>query len=399
VTARLATPLTALLRAAARLLPPDRRDWAEAVRAEAAEVPAGAPRLRWLAGGLVLVTREAAMGRKIFYWLGVAGLAAAAAWAVWLSWRTVPSADAESATDRVRVLIGIFALIALPWVGRARGLFGSVGGSITARVVRLAGLATICRLGLVLVQSDSHAGTNGVGYGSFVVAREAIGLALLGVAIALTASGVRERTRATARAAGAPADPAAAARPAARQSGRRDPMTLLVFAVMAVSAAFLLIPVQMLTLTVIAAVLAATARGSRVAPGTMVAGIVFALPATAGYWGLTQLVGEVPGLVFIVLGIALLTGIAAGATAVTFSSGTETPRAALIQQGLLAGLVAGVAAGLLLSQLTLLGVVILVLAPAVGLVGGMGGGAIAADHPRAPRPGGSRYAGLFVSRS
>ena len=84
----LATALTAALRAATRILPPGRRQWAEALRAEAAAVPAGLPRLQWLGGGLWLVAREAAVGRKIFYWLGIAGLAAAAAWAVWLSWRT-----------------------------------------------------------------------------------------------------------------------------------------------------------------------------------------------------------------------------------------------------------------------------------------------------------------------
>ena len=41
--------LAGMLRNAARLLPPGRRQWAEAVRAEAGQVPAGWPRLRWLA--------------------------------------------------------------------------------------------------------------------------------------------------------------------------------------------------------------------------------------------------------------------------------------------------------------------------------------------------------------
>ena len=55
---------------AARLLPPGRRQWAEAVGAEAGEVAAGWPRLCWLAGGLWLAVREAAMARKVVYWLG-----------------------------------------------------------------------------------------------------------------------------------------------------------------------------------------------------------------------------------------------------------------------------------------------------------------------------------------
>ena len=61
--------LAGLLSYAARLLPPGRRQWAEAVGAEAGQVPAGWPRLRWLAGGLWLAVREAAMGRKAMYWL------------------------------------------------------------------------------------------------------------------------------------------------------------------------------------------------------------------------------------------------------------------------------------------------------------------------------------------
>ena len=80
--------LTAALRKAARLLPPERREWAEAVGAEAGQVPAGWPRLRWLAGGLSLAMGEAQMMRKVVYWLGIGTVAAAAAWVVWLSWRT-----------------------------------------------------------------------------------------------------------------------------------------------------------------------------------------------------------------------------------------------------------------------------------------------------------------------
>ena len=57
--------LAGLLGYAARLLPPGRQQWAEAVGAEAGEVAAGWPRLRWLAGGLRLVGREANVARKM----------------------------------------------------------------------------------------------------------------------------------------------------------------------------------------------------------------------------------------------------------------------------------------------------------------------------------------------
>ena len=117
--------LTGLLRWAARLLPPVRRQWAEAVQAEASQVPAGWPRLRWLAGGLRLVAREGTVMRKVVYWLGCGAVAAAAAWAVWQSWRAVPAPyyDPQTVTDRVRVLAGIGALVVLPWA--AGGMAGS----------------------------------------------------------------------------------------------------------------------------------------------------------------------------------------------------------------------------------------------------------------------------------
>ena len=54
-----------LARACARLLlPVGRRDWAEALWAEANAVPAGWRRLAWRAGGVRLITREARLGRK-----------------------------------------------------------------------------------------------------------------------------------------------------------------------------------------------------------------------------------------------------------------------------------------------------------------------------------------------
>jgi hypothetical protein len=98
--------LAGMLRYAARMLPPGRREWAEAVQAEAGQVPPGWPRLRWLAGGLWLVAREATMMRKAGYWLGAGAVAAGAAWVVWLSWQTSPAADPQAVTDRVRVLGG-----------------------------------------------------------------------------------------------------------------------------------------------------------------------------------------------------------------------------------------------------------------------------------------------------
>jgi hypothetical protein len=46
-------------------VPAERRDWVEAVWAEAPEVPHGLRRLAWRAGGVRLIARETLMKRRI----------------------------------------------------------------------------------------------------------------------------------------------------------------------------------------------------------------------------------------------------------------------------------------------------------------------------------------------
>src|SRR5690349_2551909 len=180
---RLTWMLTRMLRDAAGLLPPGRREWAEAGRAEADLVPAGWPRVGWLAGGLWLAAREAEIMRKVVYWLGVGMVAAAAAWAVWLSWHTSPAADALTVTDRVRVLVGVTALALLPWVGRRRGWFGPVGSSITARLVRVAGCAAVCGLGAAIVRMDRYIHGGPHGPAPFSLSREIAAAVILGAGL------------------------------------------------------------------------------------------------------------------------------------------------------------------------------------------------------------------------
>ena len=57
--------LAGLPRRLTRLMPAERRAWAEALWAEAGQVPAGLARLRWRAGGVRLVAREALLPRRI----------------------------------------------------------------------------------------------------------------------------------------------------------------------------------------------------------------------------------------------------------------------------------------------------------------------------------------------
>ena len=70
-------------RGTVRAVPAARREWAEAVWAEAHEVPAGWRRLAWRAGGLGLIAEEGQMARTIGIWLLFAVAAGAAAWGAW----------------------------------------------------------------------------------------------------------------------------------------------------------------------------------------------------------------------------------------------------------------------------------------------------------------------------
>ena len=131
--------LAGLLGRSAGLLPAARRDWAEAVLAEAGEVPAGAGRVAWLGGGLWLVAREALMGRVI----RVLAFAAAAAGMVRIGW---PGASSNSATPLNRVYaVGTVVLLAgLPWV--VRRYFGPVRGGWAPRAARVCGYAMVLAL-------------------------------------------------------------------------------------------------------------------------------------------------------------------------------------------------------------------------------------------------------------
>ena len=145
--------LERLLGRCAGLLPPRRRRWVEAVRAEAGEVPAGAARLGWLAGGLWLVAREAGMVRRIGYGLGIAAVAVAAALAVRYLWSGA-AAGRDAGWDKARMLLLVALLAGLPWVARRRGVFGPVDRSIAARAVRAGGSAALLALVLDIARVE-----------------------------------------------------------------------------------------------------------------------------------------------------------------------------------------------------------------------------------------------------
>jgi hypothetical protein len=134
-----------LLRRSTALLPADRRPWAEAVRAEAAEVPAGSRRLTWLAGGLLLTMRQAIVGDGLWYPLAFAAAVGGVAWAAWSG----SPHDPATVIDRVDVIAMAVILAGLSWA--ARRINGPVAGSRLARLARAGGYAAI--LALVLVKS------------------------------------------------------------------------------------------------------------------------------------------------------------------------------------------------------------------------------------------------------
>jgi hypothetical protein len=171
--------ITGLARSSVRVVPAERREWAEAVWAEAGEVPAYR-RPSWVAGGLWTVTRQAGLVRRIVYWLGVATLAMGAAEMVSLVWRGAPVASGLRSVSVPQMNLGtgiyvdpnttgdfrslaittVVVLAVLPWVARRRGAFGPASDNSAARVVRVGGCAAICVLVLVLSRLAQTLGEN-----------------------------------------------------------------------------------------------------------------------------------------------------------------------------------------------------------------------------------------------
>jgi len=107
-------PLLAAARwGAIRLVPSARRDWAEAVWAEAHEVPAGWPRLAWRAGGVLLIAKEAQMVRRIGVLLVFVAAAGAAAWGAWPG-----SPVSHGAAVQGGIIITVLLLAGLPLLAR-----------------------------------------------------------------------------------------------------------------------------------------------------------------------------------------------------------------------------------------------------------------------------------------
>ncbi len=122
-----------------RLVAGGRRDWTEAIWAEAHEVPPGWPRLAWRAGGVGLIAREALMAYKPGRALLFAVAAGAAAWAAWPD-----SSAGNAAAGQFGVIATVLLLAGLPLL--ARRFFGPVSDSPAGRFLRIGGYAAILAL-------------------------------------------------------------------------------------------------------------------------------------------------------------------------------------------------------------------------------------------------------------
>ena len=135
---RFTRALAGLLGRSAWLLPVARRDWAEAVLAEAGEVPAGLGRVAWLGGGLWLVAQEVLM--RVIRLLVFAAAVVAVVWASW------PGGSSNSAVpvNRMYVVVTVVLLVLLPVV--IRRYFGPVRSGWAPRVARVGGYAMVLAL-------------------------------------------------------------------------------------------------------------------------------------------------------------------------------------------------------------------------------------------------------------
>jgi hypothetical protein len=233
----------------AGLVPPERRGWAEAVRAEAGEVPPGPARLGWLAGGFWLVAREAGMVRRMVYGLGVAAVAVAAALTVRYLWSGA-HAGRDAWWDKARILLLVALLVGLPWVARHRGVFGPVGRSVAARAIRAGGSAALVALVLDFARVEHYRGPSSPDV--FHAAAGAWSWALETVAVALIAACL------------------AAVWVVPAWWPRARPMLVAWCAVpVALVLFFTLAPLQVLIAVYVAGILAVTSRRSPVTPATL----------------------------------------------------------------------------------------------------------------------------------
>ena len=187
---RLTRLTEALLRSAEPMLPVEHRAWAQALRTEAAEVPAGWDRLAWLTGGIRFTLRAAVLSRGLAYSLVFAAAVAATAWTAWSG----PAGDPAVAINRVDVIAISVILAALPWA--VRRAHGPSARSWQARAIRVAGYAAILALVLVkaAVERTADAPPNNLGAAARAWTGEIAFLAVMTCYAAVILAGTARRS-------------------------------------------------------------------------------------------------------------------------------------------------------------------------------------------------------------
>jgi hypothetical protein len=400
---RLNRAITGLARCSVRVVPAERREWAEAVWAEAGEVPAHR-RPSWVAGGLWTVTRQAGIVRRIGYWLGVAALAVGASEMVSLVWRGAPVAPGFRSVSVPQMSVGtgiyvdphttgdfrslaittVVVLAALPWVARRRGAFGPASDSPAARAVRVGGCAAICVLVLVLARLAQTLGENLAGGG------ELAGVIITSLTVILVVAGNTTE---------------ADVKPLLALGFGTAALMLFFFGCLFGGGTSELITVYA------AGVFAVTARGSRIPPATLAfgagagvaCGVIWYAAARAGNLWLT----------LVVVVAVFAAPAAAGAAAAWRAPRRDDPEALWrdhLRQGLAAGALTGGVAALLITILIFGTMVVLhrqtgarstegdslvlLWGPLLGMALGFSGGSVVAErhsglrrYGAQPRPG------------
>ncbi|MBB5874465.1 hypothetical protein F4553_007899 [Allocatelliglobosispora scoriae] len=175
-----------LLDAAIRLLPPSRRDWGRAMRAELAELAPGPDRRSFARGCVrVIATQPATLRHAGYSLLMLAALATVAVWSTRIAYAPLHWGMVALVT----------LLVAVSWLGRRPGLLGPVRDDGPARLVRAGGYLLVGAMTAGFVASAATKG-NAVEQAAYGVPIFAVALTsyLLGF-LALTA----HRTAATAR--------------------------------------------------------------------------------------------------------------------------------------------------------------------------------------------------------
>jgi hypothetical protein len=408
---RLDRAITGLARCSVRVVPAERREWAEAVWAEACEVPAH-QRLSWVAGGLWTVIRQAGIVRRLAYWLGVAALALGASEMVSLVWRGAPVAPGFRSVSVPTISLGtgiyvdpnttgdfrslaittVVVLAALPWVARRRGAFGPASDNSAARVVRVGGCAAICVLVLVLARMAQTLGEN-LADGELTGVITASLTVILVVAARLT--GARARAL---RWLHGPGNTTEAERKTLLALGFGTAALMLFF----FGSIFGGGTSELIT-AYAAGIFAVTARRSRIARATLAFGAGAGVAAGLTWYAAAR-TGN-PWLILVVVVAVFAAPTAAGAGAAWRSPGQDDPEALRrdrLRQGLAAGALTGGVAALLITILifgtmvvlhrqspapsTEAHMLVLFLGPLLGMALGLGGGSVQALRQPKPAP-------------